>query len=229
MHFTPDSLQFLFENHLRDSREWYQQNKETYKQTVVLPFRELVAAVQPTLLAIDSQILCEADKAPRVFRDTRIIKYSRDKAIFRDHVWRSFGRTREQYEALPSFYIEISPRGYSYGCGYYQAGPDSMAGIRQLILDDDSAFAEARAVFEQRPDFVLAGESYKRPHYPDQPPEKQLWLDRRSLCLCAAGTDFPLLFSDAFAGFLAEAYRAMAPFYRFLMKAEARVYRERGL
>lgn len=224
MPFTPETLRFLFENYINNSREWYAAHRDEYKQYVVAPFRELVTALRPAMLEIDSQILCDSNKAPRVVRDTRILKYSKDKSLYRDHVWCTFGRQRELYEAAPAFYFQLSPNGFEYGCGYYKASVDSMNSLRGLILNKDRDFKKVLKSLEKS-DYAVYGESYKRDHYPAEDRQAADWLNRKTIGISATSNDSKLLLSDNFADFLAESFCAAAPFYHFLMKAESFVKR----
>ena len=47
--FTPRTLEFLTENHLRGSREWFAEHKGEYQELVVRPLHELTAALTPTV------------------------------------------------------------------------------------------------------------------------------------------------------------------------------------
>lgn len=40
--FSQKTLDFLFENRLHDSREWFAQHKKEYQELVIQPLRQLV-------------------------------------------------------------------------------------------------------------------------------------------------------------------------------------------
>lgn len=222
MAFSREALDFLAENRLRDSRDWFKAHKGDYERLVLAPMQELVVRLTPVMRAIDPQLICEprvGRSISRIYRDTR---FSRDKSIYRANVWCIFIRDKQLWEGPPAFYADISPAGYSYGCGYYQASAASMAIIREMVLAGDRTFRAAAAALRAQPAFALEGERYKRSKYPERPAEERDWLDRKSIGASAAGSDLGLLCSDRFAEQAARDLAGLAPFYRFLMIVESR-------
>ena len=217
MNFSPRSLDFIFENMLNDSKVWFNEHKEEYKQCIVMPFRELITNLTPTMLGIDDKLICDPKKLSRIYRDAR---YAKGKSIFRDYVWYTFSRTREMYKSLPGFYFSISPKGFDYGCGYYYASAESMEELRSLILKNDKSFSEALKAYKSQNVFSLCGEMYKRDRFPEESPEKREWLNRRNIFFACESKDFELLFSDKLAEKIASDFKAIAPVYQMFMKAE---------
>lgn len=217
MPFSAKSLDFLFENMLNDSKTWYNDHKEDYKKYVTEPFTKFVIDLTDAMLEIDDKFVCNPKKISRLYRDAR---YAKGKSIFRDYVWYSFCRPYEGHKCLPEFYFSISPRGFDYGCGYYAASSDTMESIRNLILNDDKSFKSALSAYKKQDVFELYGELYKRNRYPDESPDKQNWLNRRSMGLSCESKDFDLLFSDRLSKKIAADFTAIAPIYKFFVHAE---------
>ncbi|MDE5859763.1 MAG: DUF2461 domain-containing protein [Oscillospiraceae bacterium] len=213
MPFSAGTLDFLFENMMNDSKVWFNEHKEDYKQKVVEPFAELVTDLTDTMLKIDGQLICDPKKISRIYRDAR---YAKGKFIFRDHLWYTFSRTRDAYDTA-GFYFSISPNGFDYGCGFYWASTETMERLRGLILSDDKLFKQALKAYKNQNVFTLYGDMYKRNHYPDESAEKQDWLNRKVLGLSCESKDFDLLFSDRLAERVAEDFKAIAPIYKFFM------------
>lgn len=217
MAFSQKALDFLFENHLNDSKTWYQEHKSEYKQYVAEPFSEFIKELQPTIKEIDSQLICDSKKISRLYRDTR---FAKGGSIFRDNMWCSFSRTNESYESLPAFYFDFSPKGFSYGCGYYVASTASMNTIRTLILNNDKSFQKALKAYESQETFQLGGDFYKKNRYPEQSEKLYNWLNRKTIYLFCTSTDVDMFCKDNFAEKIAEDYKKIAPIYHFFMKAE---------
>ena len=108
MNITPQALDFLFENRLKDSKEWYKEHKDIHTKLVVEPFREFVVNITPYMNEIDPAIICNPKKISRIYRDAR---FSKDKSIFKDNQWCCFmnSERKELYEGLPSFFFDFSP------------------------------------------------------------------------------------------------------------------------
>lgn len=223
MPFSEKSLSFLFENRVVDSKVWFLEHRADYEAYVLDPLRELVTALTPTILAIDPHLICEPKvgrSISRIYRDTR---FAHDKSIFRDVMWCVFIREKKLYDGLPGFFFEFSPRGFRYGCGYYQSSVDSMNAIRGMILGNEKSFQTALKAYKAQSVFYMEDTKYKRSRFPAQPEEQRDWLDQRSLGFLADGDDLDLLFSDTLAEKLAADFQLLVPIYEFMMAAEARV------
>ena len=221
MPFSQKTLDFLEENRLRDDRDWYNDHKPEFQEYVLEPLRELVARLAPAMLAIDPEFVTEpkVDKTiSRVYRDTR---YSHDKSLYRDVMWCVFRRDKKSRECPPGFVLELSPRGFRYGCGYYCTPPKTMEAIRALILKGDRAFREAKEAYDSQSVFGLEGESYKRSRYPDEPEDLRLWLDKKHMVFMRNSQDFCLLFSEGLADILIRDFQLLRPMYALFWRGEA--------
>ena len=226
MPFTDDTLEFLVRNRLTDSRPWFHEHREEYEKLVVEPMAELVTALTPAMLEIDPAIMCipkVGKSISRIWRDTR---RGPELPIFRDVMWLTFLRAKQQ--ELPGFWFEFSPRLLRWGCGWYQTPPAAMAALRELILDGSPAWRSARRAFEAQGSFVLEPERYKRSRHPDRPAAEREWLDLKSACLTHFEDGLELLFSPELPGRLAADYKSIAPVYGLFMEASARAGKGRG-
>jgi len=225
MPFSDETLKFLFENRVVDSKSWFSEHRDDYEHLVLDPLRELVTALEPAIMSIDPLLICEPKvgrSISRIFRDTR---FSHDKSIFRDVMWCVFIRDKKLYNGLPGFWFEFSPKGFRYGCGYYQASTESMDAMRDMIIADEKSYKSAKKAFDKQSVFQLGDSKYKRSRHPEQSEEKREWLDQRSLDFITESEDFDLLFSDALADKLASDFNLLVPIYDFMMAAEARVFK----
>jgi len=221
-YFSATGLDFLVENRFRDSREWFKENRHIYEEYVIEPMKEFVMALEPFMHSVDEQLICIpriGGSISRIYRDAR---YARGKSIFRETGWCSFIRDKKIYHGLPGFYFEVSPAGFSYGCGYYAADALSMEAIRSLIRNDAPKARAALKAYKEQDVFTLEDNLYKRSRHPDQPDEKKQWLDQKSICLNADSKDFDLLFSDSLTEKIMQDFRKILPVYEFFMFAESR-------
>ncbi|MDO5559917.1 MAG: DUF2461 domain-containing protein [Oscillospiraceae bacterium] len=217
MAFSAKSLDFLFENRLHDSKQWYQDHKEDYRQYVSEPFAVFIEKIEPVIKEIDDKIICNPKKISRLYRDTR---FSKGGSIFRDNVWCIFGRPREPYQDIPAFYFEINPDGFTYGCGCYRTSTDAMNAYRKMILDNDKIFCNAKKAYESQNIFTLEGEFYKRNKFIGESEDRVFWLNRKNIYLQNTSNDMDILFSDNLASKIGEEFRKIAPVYDLMIKAE---------
>lgn len=215
MPFSPQTLDFLFENRLNDSKTWFHEHKQDYEKYVADPLKGFASEVMKRLYEVDEQLVYS--RISRIYRDAR---FAKGKSIFRENMWCVFSRARDLYKSLPAFYFDVSPEGFSYGCGYYYAATETMDAIRSLIIDDSIDFIAALDAYKSQNVFELYGDMYKRNHFPEQNEEKCLWLNRKTIGLSVSSTDWDMLFSDGLACKIAESFKSIAPIYNFFLKAE---------
>ncbi|MFH1176569.1 MAG: DUF2461 domain-containing protein [Acidobacteriota bacterium] len=216
--FTPTTLEFLAEVKRRDSRDWFEAHRPVYEEHVLGPCRELVAALAELMVDIDAGF----DVSPligatisRLRRDTR---FSRDPSLYRDHVWLAFRRRREDWQDAPAYFFEISPTGWRYGMGYYQASRRTMDGLRRRIDRDPARFVATIAFCREGGGIELVGERYRRPLPCDHGPEVDAFYQCKSFYLVGNRGVDELLFSPDLATELEGAFHALAPLYRFLLE-----------
>ncbi len=210
--FSPEGLDLLIENRMQNSKAFYEESKPKIKHLVQEPFYALIAEMAPTMLEIDSSFVIQPHRMlSRVRRDTR---YTKDKSLYRDHMWITFGRMKGAFAARPCYYFEIAPTYWAYGCGYYQAPPQEMQYARELMLAEDKRFLEAFHCVQ--PPFSLYGDSYKRPRFPDAPAIYQPWLNRKNLGVMAEFTDHSSVLDGTFVKKMLSDMKQIAPLYHFL-------------
>lgn len=217
--FTPQMLDFLAENHIRNSKDWYDGHKDECRRIVIQPFYDLVESMTPTMLDIDPMFEVTPYRCTaRVRRDTR---YTKNKDLYRDHLWITFRHPRKRLGSALCFYFEINQDFWGYGTGYYDMKSSVLEECRRMILNEDFYFKEAyRAV--NGSDFELFGQDYKRIRYPDAPQEYQSWLQKKRFGVCCESDDFDPLFSGTFYDKMIKDIKTIQPFYSFLQKAEER-------
>ncbi len=217
MPFTQQTIDFLFENRLHDSKPWFLEHKQDYERFVKQPFIEFVNALAPTMAKIDPLIITDPKKLSRIYCDARYAKES----VFRDEVWYTFARARENaYDGHPGFWFAISPGGISFGCGYYCADGRIKEAIRSMIISDDPAFTAAFAAVSGQKVFTQYGGLYKKNRFPDQPPEKCDWLNRKDYGVMFRSNSPRTMFSEGLARRVARDFLTIAPLYGFFLRAE---------
>lgn len=212
--FCPETMRFLFENKMNNSKEWYDSHKEEYKKYVYNPFVALIEELTPTMLEIDGQIMIKPYRMiSRVRRDTR---FTKDKSLYRDNVWIVFLRDKSKMAIQACYWFEIAQRGSSCGVGFYGATPQSMARMREMIMERHPAFSFALKCYESQDQFTIGGEMYKRSKFPDEPENIKTWLDRKNIFFEYSENGFNLAFSKDLPEFLKKSFKLLQPIYDFL-------------
>lgn len=212
--FSAEALKFLMENRLNNSKQWYDEHKDDYKRLVFNPFVELVKELSPTMLRIDSQILTKPHRViSRVRRDTR---FTKDKSLYRDNIWIVFLRDKARMSTSACYWFELNQTGSSHGVGFYGATPQSMARMREMIMDKHPAFQFALKCYESQSKFVIGGETYKKSKFPDQPENLKTWLDRKNIYFEYHEAGYTQAFSKDLPEILKKDFLMLKPIYDFL-------------
>lgn len=219
--FTPQMLDFLAENHIRNSKQWYEEHKDLCRSLTIQPFHQLVEQMAPTMLEIDPQFVVIPHRVlSRVRRDNR---FTKNKDLYRDHLWLTFRHPKRHLSDSLCYYFEIEQEGWGYGVGYYDIPTDVREEYRQMILKHDVRYLEARKAVQDTPCFSLYGDCYKRIPFPDAPAEDQTWLNRKNIGVSFFCEDHTSLFDGSFYDIMIKNMKRIAPFYHFLRTAEERV------
>ncbi|MFH1679982.1 MAG: DUF2461 domain-containing protein [Candidatus Eisenbacteria bacterium] len=214
--FSPEALDFLENVRARDSKAWFEENRERYRELLVEPFQALVLDLTPAMRRIDPRFELRpavGRAISRIYRDTR---FSKDKSLFRDSMWIAFKRPSKEWTGEPSYFFEITPSFYRYGMGYYSASRATMDELRARIDENPAAFRRAIAFRKKGSPFDLRGETYKRRLPSRHAEEIQDWTQRKSFYLVADRPIDKTLFSPRLARLLDGGFRALGPLYRYL-------------
>ncbi len=220
MNFSKETLHFLAQNRIENSKEWFHAHKTEYQQYVISPLTYLVSQLTPAMLEIDPQFVVEPKVGKTVSRIYRDIRFAKDKSLYRDSMWCVFTRSNKDFSFPPGFFFEISPRGYRLGCGYYEASTQIMEALRQTILANGKAFQDVAAWYEKQTDFAIEGDVYKRPRYADAPAQMQTWLERRWISVIHSSTNWDLLFSNDFPKEVEKHFQEIACLYKLLCQSQ---------
>lgn len=218
--FSAEGIDLLQLNRLQNSKEFYEAHKEQIKSLAVEPFYRLIEEMAPAMLEIDPLFVTVPSRmVSRVRRDTR---YTNDKTLYRANLWLFFRRPRQPFEDVPSFYVEVHPEFWAYGC-WGAAGKGEMAEIRDMILREDKLFRDAYKAVQSCPGLMLIGDEYKRPKFPDAKAAYQPWLNRKNIGVSFRETeDFAPILDGSFVEPMLGVMRRLAPFYRLLLTVKER-------
>jgi uncharacterized protein (DUF2461 family) len=131
-------------------------------------------------------------------------------------MWLAFKRGGKEWQSHPAFYFEISPHGYRYGMGFYEAGRETMDTVRAVIDHDPKGF-ETISTPVEADGFELAGDDYKRiikPH----PPHLAKYYQKKSLYLVKNREIDGAVFDENFADELKNEFERLRGFYLYLSK-----------
>ena len=218
--FAPSLLEFLDELKHNNERDWFAQNKDRYESLVREPALDFIVAMGPHLDRFAPEFEAVAKKMGgslmRVFRDTR---FGHDKTPYKTNVGIQFRHTQGKDVHAPGYYMHIEPGSNFIGAGMWRPDPDSLAGIRNAIVERTKAWKSARDAPALRRAYTLDGGALKRPPrgFPnDHPMIEDL---KRTDFIATATVDDAELFRKDFATRVAKRFEAATPLMSFLCRA----------
>lgn len=217
--FTGETIDFLWELRMNNSKEWMDLNRQRYKEVLKEPFDLLARGVTQRLSEATGEELHWA-----VSRINRDIRYSKDKSPYRDCRWLVVKEPMVQgtgWKNRPSFYFELGTQGYDYGMGFYEATPAYMKAYRQGILDSTEAFTKIIKKIDKDGSFQLTGEDYKKIGNREAlPSELRPWFVKKSFAVLGRGGIDEALFTGELMDLLVEQWKKLLPLQDYLRRVK---------
>jgi uncharacterized protein (TIGR02453 family) len=129
--FSKETLRFLVELEQNNQREWFNERKAFYKETVEEDLRRLVSATSAVLAKKKVPLSTEPKKAIfRIYRDTR---FSADKSPYKTNLGAVFGTGARPGAGV--LYVHVEPKASFAALGFYQPAQPGLTHIREAIAD----------------------------------------------------------------------------------------------
>ena len=207
--FTPDTGAFLWDLAFHNERPWFLEHKQRFLTSVKEPFdalgRALLDRMQERYPDMPWQL-----HVSRIYRDARRLF---GRGPYKDHLWLTVWSGADRHDN-PAFWTEISPTGYEYGVGFFQALPREMEEYRRYIREHPEEVSRLARRLVRRGEFALVGEDYKRPRG-DVGELLNPWYNKRWVGVAAAFDYDDRAYSPSLPEQIAEAYEFLMPYYRF--------------
>jgi uncharacterized protein (TIGR02453 family) len=218
--FEPTIFQFLEELADNNNRPWFGENKPRYEREVLERCLAFIRAFAPRLKRISKSFTASdrriGGSLMRVYRDTR---FSKDKRPYKTNVGIQFRHEYGRDVHAPGFYVHIAPDECFLAVGVWRPDRESLAEIRQAILDEPDRWRRARNDKKFRTRFELAGDTLKRPPrgFPADHPFVEDLKRTDFVGLGELGEEDVL--DEGFLDHVATSFAAARPFMRFLCEA----------
>ena len=214
----------LAENRFRDSKDFYEENKEKIKQSATIPMRQIAAVIGEQLSAADPQMCTDPVKmVSRIRRDTR---FTRDQHLYRDNMWIMFMRSKYDWPQYPCMWFEFTPKSYSLGIGLFMQTPALLEYWRRAIRENPDEFRKAVESVENT-GAVIDGEQYKRPKE-GCPEGLERYYNCKSVYFIIYSENLIELEDETIINKLIPLYSAFIPMYKFMLGVSDRFTSETG-
>jgi uncharacterized protein (TIGR02453 family) len=217
--FSRDIFQFFRDLARHNQKTWMDANRERYQECVVRPFRRLLEATSPAVLALDSRIDTAARGGRNVSRINRDIRFAKDKTPYKAHMYLKFcapfpgdGETGELCAGVSAKSVTAGFRIYA-GSKYKESALAVLASPR-FIAEPSWAARQRKRLGRRYESYWYAvekGEWTQQSGWPasaDDWKRMRAWVVRRKLPLAAATR-------ASFPGELGKIFRDVYPLLRF--------------
>lgn len=222
--FSENTIHYLISLGQNNNKVWFEENREAYEEHVLNKFKALVSELGPYMLELDPYLDIKPNKCiSRIYRDVR---FSKNKAPYRNNMWISFKRPNREWKTEPTYYFELFTDGYRFGMGFYDMPRELMDEVREKIAGGDKAFIKMVKAFEKQKLFRLEGQCYKRSLKDDIPEELKTWYQRKEIYFVCDRKIDELLFTNELVQELITSFKALLPIYDYFLKLMGRQGRE---
>ena len=218
--FTPATTKFLAELRKNNNRDWFNENKQRYEQSVAEPALHFIAAMDSRLKRISPHFNAIPKKTGgslmRVYRDTR---FAKDKTPYKTNIGIQFRHELGKDVHAPGFYLHIEPQEVFLAAGIWHPESKALARIRDAVADNPKAWRKARDDKKFQTRFELRGETLKRPPrgYPaDHPMIDDL---RRKDFIAVEELSMSEIYAAGFTDRVNQSFASTKPLMRFLCQA----------
>lgn len=221
--FNQETIKLFQGLRKNNNKSWFETQRPDYEKFVLNPLRNLVEELGPFMQMLDPQfdIRPQINRTiSKIYRDTR---FSKDKTMFRDHMWIVFRRHQGSLSDEICYYFEIRIDSFSYGMGFYSAPRDLMLSLKKRILAKPKQFVKIvnNSILQER--FELNGELYSRSPIKEFPPELESWIKFKSFNFERKDQDISRTFSSELIDELKEGFLILYPIYCFIQNMKPNV------
>ncbi|MGA7523525.1 MAG: DUF2461 domain-containing protein [Acidobacteriaceae bacterium] len=131
--FTPETLRFLRGLKRNNRREWFEERRSIYEQSVKIPMLALIEQLNNGMLDYAPNHVRPAAKSLfRIYRDTR---FSTDKKPYKTHQGAWWAHSALAKTSGAGYYLHVSDTEFVIAAGVYMPEKDQLVAIRRHLLE----------------------------------------------------------------------------------------------
>ncbi len=216
-----DYFRFFNELKKNNNREWFNDNKQRFRESVQEPLALFVEAMAPRLKKISKHIVADPRlNGGSVFRIYKDVRFSKDKTPYKTHGAVQFRHALGKDAHAPGFYVHLATDEVFYGGGIWHPPSPNLLKIREAIRSKPKIWDKATsgAGFEKRFGGVR-GDQLTRPPRGFSADEAHIEDIRRKSFFAMAESKPAAAKKAAFAGDVEAAFKDAKSMIKFLCDA----------
>lgn len=218
--FPEDFFKFFRDLERNNRRDWFNDHKARYRQSVVEPIGEFIVAIAPHLKKMAPHYV--ADPRPnggsmfRIYRDTR---FSKDKTPYKTHAGVQFRHEAGRDAHAPGFYVHLDPHGLFFGGGVWLPPNPVLNRIRDHIVDNARTWSRIRNAKKMMAAGGIRGDALKRPPRGFDPEHPHIEDLKKKSFYAALDAPPESALRPEFLDEVCEGFRLAVPMTRFITEA----------
>ena len=209
--YTDKTLDFLWGIRFNNDRSWFAAHKEEYLQHLYQPTMELGETVYDRFTEKFPELGLNLHVS-RIYRDARRLH---GRGPYKDHLWLTLRPANDVWSPLPVFWFEITPDGWSYGVGFWNASPQTMAVLRRDIDEHPERLMKLVRRLQKDGRFSLMGQDYARSKG-EPSPLLTPWYNKKTLSIGCERPFDSLVQSPELLDALSDGFAFLVPYYKYL-------------
>ena len=209
--YTGKTLDFLWGIRFNNDRTWFAAHKEEYVQYLYQPTLELGQTLYGRFTGKFPKLDLNLHVS-RIYRDARRLY---GKGPYKDHLWLTLRPENDVWSQLPVFWFEITPDGWSYGVGFWNASPSTMAVLRRDIDEHPERLSKLARRLKKDGRFQLMGQDYLR-RKGEPSPLLTPWYNKKTLSIGCERPFDELVCSPELPDTLLDGFAFLVPYYQYL-------------
>jgi uncharacterized protein (TIGR02453 family) len=140
--FGPQALPFFKALAFHQSKQWFEENRETYERAVKAPMGDLVEDVAQRLAS--AKIPIKGDRRSSLFRIHRDVRFSKSKDPYKTSAGAALTRSGSKNDP-GVLYFHLSPAECFFAAGFHLPDPQELGRLRAAAARDPRAFKQMTA------------------------------------------------------------------------------------
>jgi uncharacterized protein (TIGR02453 family) len=147
--FGPGTFAFLRDLTEHNDRAWFTANRSRYEAYYLAPALSFVSAIGPRLTAeLPGDVRFEPRVNGSLFRINRDLRFSKDKAPYKDHIDMWFWTGDKKGWDTPGYFMRLQADRWAIGAGIHHFSKENLQTYRDAVVDDSTG-AELESAVSQ--------------------------------------------------------------------------------
>ena len=208
--YCDKTLEFMWGIRLNNDRNWFTAHKEDYLQYLYQPTMNLGREVYDRFTDSFPELGLHLHVC-RIYRDARRLH---GHGPYKDHLWLTLRTENDVWTRQPVFWFEVTPEGWSYGVGFWNAGAQTMAAMRRDIDENPKRLEKLARRLQKDGRFEVQGQDYARKKG-EPSPILSPWYNKKDISIGCNRPFDDLVCSPALTDALVAGFTFLVPYYQY--------------